>query len=92
MLCREVFSYPDRMSTGKMFGQYFHAIAYHTPIVNRTISPSSLYTGFQEQIFNQIKSITHSISNHNPSEMIQNVLVRIQEKDKANSNRSLSIL
>ena len=89
MMCREVFSDLVKVSRTKLFGQYFHAIVYHAPMVNRLISPSSLYTELQKRMFNQINSITRSTTNHSSGHMIPNILVRIQEKDK---DRSLSVL
>lgn len=50
----------------------------------------SLYTELQEHMFNELKSITGSTSNHNTNQIITNILVRIQEEDKNNSNKSLS--
>ena len=92
MLCREVFSNPQAVTRGKMFGRYFHAANYHAPLVNRIISPSSLYTELQERMFNKVKSITRTTSNYHPEDMITNILVRLQEEQKQDSNNSLSCL
>ena len=43
-------------------------------------------------MFNQLKSITRSTSNHDPNQMLTNILVRIEEEYKAHTNRSLSCL
>ena len=88
MLCRELFGSPVHVTRAKMFGRYFHAIVYHAPLLYRLISTSSLYTETQERMFNQLKSITHSTSNHNPTQIITNILVRIQEEEKSHHNSS----
>ena len=88
MLCREHFGSPVHVTRAKMFGRYFHAIVYHALLLYRLISTSSLYTETQERMFNQLKSITHSTSNHNPTQIITNILVRIQEEEKSHSNSS----
>ena len=49
MLCRELFANPVRLTRAKMFGHYYHSIVYHTPLLQRIISPSSLYTELQER-------------------------------------------
>ena len=92
MLRREVFCNPQAVTRGNMFGRYFHAATYHAPLVNRIISPSSLYTELQERMFNKVKSITRTTSNYHPEDMITNILVRLQEELKQDSNKSLSCL
>lgn len=88
MLCRELFPSPVHVTRAKMFRRYFHAIVYHAPLLYQLISTSSLYTETQERMSNQLKSITHSTSNHNPTQIITNILVRIQEEEKSYSNTS----
>ena len=81
MLCRELFANPVRLTRAKMFGRYYHSIHYHTPLLQRIISPSSLYTELQERTFNQLKSITRSTSNHNPTQVLTNIFIRVQEEE-----------
>lgn len=85
-LCAQLFSSPKTMSHTKMFGRYFHSLACHVPVVNRIVPLRSINTEAQECMFNQCKQITKSTSNLNPKHVITNIILWIQEEEKAYSN------
>ena len=68
------------MSSRKMFGQHFHALICHAPLLYRIISLCSLNTESEERMFGQCKAITRSTPNHRANHIITNILVKIYEE------------
>lgn len=83
--CCDLFSKPQVVTRARMFGRYFHSLTYHAPLLFRIISLRSLVTEVQERMFNQCKSITKATSNQNANQVIANILIRVQEEEKAHS-------
>jgi len=69
-----------------MFGRYFHSLTCHAPLLYRIICLRSLNTEMQERMFGQCKAITRSTSNQHSDHVIPNIMIRIQEEQKAHSS------
>jgi len=69
-----------------MFGRYFHSLTCHAPLLYRIICLRSLNTEMQERMFGQCKAITRSTSNQHSDHVIPNIMIRIQEAQKAHSS------
>ena len=80
--CAKVFSSPKTMTRRKMFGRYFHSLTTHSPLVHRIISPCLLNTEVEECMFGQCKAITRSTSNRHTTNIISNILVRLQYEEQ----------
>ncbi|XP_066298089.1 uncharacterized protein [Branchiostoma lanceolatum] len=76
---RQVIAKPKKLTPRALYGNYFHALTCHSPMVYRIIALSSTYTESEERVFNQLRGIhrTTGPSRH-PGQVIGNMLVRVQ--------------
>ena len=79
-LCTTLFAQSPRMR--RIFGQYFHSITCHSPLVYRIVSLRLVNTEMQERMFGQAKQITKATSSLNPNHIGTNILIRVREEAK----------
>ena len=90
-LCADMFGTPKTISSRRMFGQYFHALTTHAPLLNRIISPRLLNTEIEERMFGQCKAITRTTSNQHTSHILTNILVRLDSENQMQASGMHSI-
>ena len=83
-LCNQLFPKSDKKS--QLYGNYFHSLMCHAPQLYRVISLRSINTEYQERMFKQANSITKATSNMHPTNVITNVLIRVQEESRLNAH------
>ena len=71
-------SHPKCLTKRKLFGSYYHSIVQHAPEQYRLFSARSANTEKEEATFNDFKTSTNLTSNHHPSNVILNAIVRAQ--------------
>ncbi len=81
MLCIQVFGQPQKMTSRKFFGRYFHSLTSHAAVTYRLISLRSVNTETQERMFQTAKGITRSTSNRHADHI---VIQRVQEEQTCN--------
>ena len=74
----------------KFFGSYYHSIVKHSPFQYRLFSGRTSNTEKEESTFNSMKMFTNLASNHHSENIIVNVLVRIQAKEKLDEGKAES--
>lgn len=79
LLCQKILpTHPKKVTNRKLYGIYFHSLTTHLPEMARIISPSSLHTENEEQLFSQIKNVSLSTSSRTLSSIRDNSILRIQ--------------
>lgn len=81
-LCRDLLSTPAKISKGKMFGHYSHAMTAHLPTQLELACLRSLNTESQERLFGQARGIAEACTNHHPDNIIPHVMLRLQVKQE----------
>ena len=71
-----------KISHMKMFGIYLHAITHHSPQQYEIVNLKSTNTEDEERLFGQAKNMVHKATNRQPQNVIPNVLLRLQAKQK----------
>ncbi|XP_057308110.1 uncharacterized protein LOC130645997 [Hydractinia symbiolongicarpus] len=83
MLCQDLFGHNLKsMSTQKLYGIYYHGLTTHLAEVSRIISPSSLHTENEEQLFSKINQISLRTSARSLESIRDNSIIRIQAEQK----------
>ena len=72
------------MTRRKFFGSYYHSLIKHSPEQYIILSGRLANTEKKEATFNFIKAVTNLISNHHPSNIIANAIIRMQVKNILN--------
>ena len=65
-----------------MFGIYLHAITQHAPQQLEIVNLKSTNTEHEERLFGQAKDMVHKATNRKPQNVIPNILLRLQAKQK----------
>ncbi len=81
-LCVDLLSKPKKISYGKMFGLYFHALTAHAPTQYELVSLRSVNTENQERLFGQARQIALKCTNRSPNNVIPQVLLHLQAKQE----------
>ena len=72
------------MTRRKFFGCYYHSLIKHSPEQYRILSGRLANTEREEATFNFMKVVTNLTSNHHPSNIIANAIIRMQAKNILN--------
>ena len=70
------------------YGKYYHSLMAHSALMFRMISGLAANTEEEERTFNTMKTITNATSNFHPDHVILNNIIRVQFKEKFNSEYS----
>ena len=81
-LLKELVPYPQKLTRRKLFGSYLHAITVRAPLQLQTMSLKSCNSEHEERLFGQAKNIATATSNRKPENIIPNILLRLQAKQK----------
>ena len=81
-LCKDLLSQPEKISKGKMFGHYVHALTAHTPTQLELACLRSLNSESQERLFGQGRAIAETCTNHHPDNVIPQIMLRLQAKQE----------
>ena len=82
-ICNDFFTNSKK---NPIFGRYFHSITCHSPLLLWIICLRSVNTELQERMFGQAKQITKSTSCLKANHIIENILIRIHEEGKTQTN------
>ena len=91
MLIKELIDceHLKKITRPKLFVVYFHDLVSHGGLILRLVSGQSTNAEKEERIFNHIKGITKNNSNYNRSQLIPNVIVRLQAENQAKTDESV---
>lgn len=81
-LCSELLSSTSTLSHRRMFGVYLHSITFHAPQQYEIINLKATNTEHEERLFGQAKDMVHKATNRQPHNVIPNILLRLQAKQK----------
>ena len=81
-LCSKLFTTTKSITRRKLFGSYLHDLSTHAALQYEIVCLRSTNTENQEQIFQQAKHIAERTTNRQPDNVITNILVRLQAKQK----------
>ena len=81
-LCKDLLSQPEKISKGKMFGHYVHALTAHTPTQLELACLRSLNSESQERLFGQARAIAETCTNYHPDNVIPQIMLRLQAKQE----------
>ena len=81
-LCSELLSSTSTVSHRRMFGVYLHSITFHAPQQYEIVNLKSTNTEHEERLFGQAKDMVHKATNRQPHNVIPNILLRLQAKQK----------
>lgn len=81
-LCVKFFHFPQKMTRTKMFSHYLHALTAHAPTQYEIVCLRSINTENQERLFGQARQIARKRTNHQPQNIIPQVLIRLQAKQE----------
>ena len=81
-LCSESLFSTTTVSHRRMFGIYLHSITLHAPQQYKIINLKSTNTEHEERLFGQAKDMVHKATNRQPYNVIPNILLRLQAKQK----------
>ena len=90
MLIKQVVGLtPKRLTVGKFYGKYYHAITRHAVESYRIMSGATMYAEKEKCTFFGIKSKAKSTTNHHGQNVIDNAFIRMQVslKDRKISTR-----
>ena len=76
-----------KLTERKFFGVYYHSLIIHARQQYRIISGRTANTEKEEAMFTTIKNNTNLTSNHHPDNIISNVIIRYQAKEKLEVNK-----
>ena len=71
-----------KLTERKFFGVYFHSLITHGRHQYRMISSRTANTEKEKSMFTTIKNNTNLSSTHHPDNIISNVIIRYQAKEK----------
>ena len=81
-LCAQLFQTPPKISRTKFFGHYLHALTAHSPDQYELVCQRSINAENQERFFGQARIIAETCTNHHASNVIPQVLLRLQAKQE----------
>ena len=81
-LCKDLLSAPDKVTKTRMFGHYVHALMAHLPTQLELACLRSLNAESQERLFGQARAIAEKSTNHQPDNVIPQVMLRLQAKQE----------
>ena len=81
-LCCQLFQTTTAILHQKMFGIYLHTLTIHAPPQYEIMSLKSANSEHEERLFGQAKNMVHSATNRQPTNVIPNVLLRLQASKK----------
>ena len=81
-LCCQLFQITKTMSHQKMFGIYLHALIIHAASQYEIMSLKSANSEHEERLFGQAKNMVHSATNRQPTNVIPNILLRLQARKR----------
>ena len=79
-LCVKLLSNPKTITKQKMFGHYIHALTAHAPTQFEITCMKSLNAENQERLFGQARQIAKKCTNHQPQNVIPQIILRLQAK------------
>ncbi|XP_066296170.1 uncharacterized protein [Branchiostoma lanceolatum] len=87
LLVREVIgTQPTSIKPRKLYGQYYHSISTHAPILYRLINLKSVNAKHQEKLFNSLRGILCDTTSRRPGEVLGIGLVRLQAEQQGESD------
>ena len=81
-LIKELFPSPRYITRRKLYGIYLHALTVHAPAQFQLMSLKSCNAEHEERLFGQAKDIATATSNRKPENIVPNILLRLQAKQK----------
>ena len=70
------------LTSRKLFGMYYHSIVKHAPIQFRLFSGRTANTEKEEAMFTAMKRDTNNSSNFHPDNVMKNIIIRAQARNK----------
>ena len=70
------------LTSRKLFGVYYHSIVKHAPIQFRLFSGRTANTEKEEAMFTAMKRDTNNSSNFHPDNVMKNIIIRAQARNK----------
>ncbi|KAI8511942.1 hypothetical protein Bbelb_110420 [Branchiostoma belcheri] len=98
VLVREIIgTVTTSITPRKLYGQYYHSISTHAPILYRLINLKSVNAEHQERLFNSLKGIFSQTTSRRPNDVLGMSLVRLQaeqmrERDLGREESEISTL
>ena len=84
-MCTELILNPQEISQAKMFGSYLHDLSSHAAQQYEIVCLRSVNAECQERLFGQVKRTTLNATNRRPQQVIPEVLLRLQMRQKQGS-------
>ena len=81
-MCTELILNPQEISQAKMFGSYLHDFSSHAAQQYEIVCLRSVNAECQERLFGQVKRTTLNATNRRPQQVIPEVLLRLQMRQK----------
>lgn len=81
-LCSQLFTHLKHTTHRAFFGIYLHALVVHAPKQLEIVSLKSCNSEHEERLFGQAKDVAQSATNRQPQNIVPNILLRIQAKQK----------
>ncbi len=81
-LIKELIPTPKHITKRKLYGIYLHALTVHAPAQFHIMSLKSCNAEHEERLFGQAKDIATATSNRKPENIVPNILLRVQAKQK----------
>jgi hypothetical protein len=88
VIAKTVFGSPKKMTMRKFFGNHFHSIVSHLPVIYRIFNTKTILAEQEERGFGDIRSISERTTNRKPGQIIENCIIRFnakQDDDRSDS-------
>ncbi|KAI8511914.1 AP-5 complex subunit zeta-1 [Branchiostoma belcheri] len=87
ILVREVIGTETKSITKrKLYGQYWHSLTTHAPMLYRIVNLKSVNAENQERMFDSLKGILGQTSSRRPSEVVGMGVLRLQAEQRGNAD------
>ena len=80
VIAKTVFGSPKKMTMRKFFGNHFHSIVSHLPVIYRIFNTKTILAEQEERGFGDIRSISERTTNRKPGQIIENCIIRFNNK------------
>lgn len=77
---------PKKLTTRKLYGQYFHSIL-HAPLHYRLFPMPSINAEDEERMFTILKKFANATSNHHPDNVLANGFLRVQVREELTAEK-----
>ena len=78
---------PKSMTSRLLRGKYFHAITCHAPIMYKIVSGKAANSEVEDRVFQILKKISSTTSNHHPGHVLINNMIRLQVREEFNPHK-----